>query len=77
MFYDLESNVKYALYESGYVRRLDGQAMYQLNKTHDGYKTTKYNGKEYTHYQKIRVLANPDEQLGIFVKSVVNWRNKA
>lgn len=77
MFNDPQSNVEYALYESGYVRRLDGQAMYQLNKTRMGIKTTTYKGKEYTHYQKIRVLANPDEQLGIFVKSVVNWRNRA
>lgn len=77
MFYDLESNVKYAMYESGYVRRLDGQTMYQLNKTRMGIKTTTYKGKEYTHYQKIRILANPNEQLGIFAKSVVNWRNKA
>jgi len=92
MFNDPESNVKYAMYESGYVRRLvpigncpwgnsqtinsKGHAMYQLNKTRDGFKTTTYKGKAYTSYQKIRILANPDEQLGIFAKSIVNWRNK-
>lgn len=91
MFNDPQSNVKYALYESGYVRRLipigktawgnsqtinsTGHAMYQLNKTRLGYKTTVYKEKEYTSYQKIRILANPEEQLRILVKSVVNWRN--
>lgn len=90
MFNDPESNVKYALYESGYIRRLIettgawsnsqtidgcGHLMYQLNKTRIGVKTRTYNGKEYTNYQKIRILANPDEQLGILAQSVVNWRN--
>jgi hypothetical protein len=92
MFNDPETNVKYAMYESGYVRRLTpigncpwgnsqtinerGHQMYQLNKTRHGVKTTTYNGKAYTCHQKIRILANPDEQLGIFAKSIVNYRNK-
>jgi hypothetical protein len=92
MFNDPESNVKYAMYESGYVRRLvpigrqpwgnsqtidsKGHAMYQLNKTRKEFKTTVYNGRTYTHYQTIRIKANPEEQLGIFAKSIVNWRNK-
>lgn len=91
MFNDPETNVKYAMYESGYVRRLiptgfpwsssqrvkdQMHQMYQLNKTRHGVKTTTYNGKAYTCRQKIRILANPDEQLGIFAKSIVNYRNK-
>ena len=88
MFNDPKTNVNYAMYESGYVRRLLPAmyergyvrrllpAMYQLNKTHDGYKTRTYNGKDYTTYQRIRIMANPDEQLGIFAKSIVNYRNK-
>ena len=95
MFNDPQTNVKYAMYESGYVRRLlpigncprgNSQtsgcvrrllpAVYQLNKTRDGYKTTTYKGKDYTTYQRIRIMANPDEQLGIFTKSIVNYRNK-
>ena len=91
MFNDPESNVKYALYESGYVRRLvpigrqpwgnsqtidsKGHAMYQLNKTH---KVTKHwkDHQGFTSYQTTeRILANPIEQLGILVQSVVNWRN--
>jgi len=92
MFNDPQSNVKYAMYESGYVRRLvplgncpwgnaqtingRGHAMYQLNKTTKDFKTTAYKGKTYTHYQTVRLLANPEEQLGIFAKSVVNYRNK-
>ena len=88
MFNDPETNVKYAMYESGYVRRFIPTSfhwspfqtvknqMYQLNKTRHGVKTTTYNGKAYTCHQKIRILANPDEQLGIFAKSIVNYRNK-
>lgn len=90
MFNDPDSNVKYALYESGYVRRLIGTTggwsnsqtidgcghqMYQLNKTTYGYKKTTYAGKTYTHYGKTRLLAQPIEQLGILAQSVVNWRN--
>jgi hypothetical protein len=92
MFNDPETNVKYAMYESGYVRRLlplgryfwgnsqtiggQGHQMYQLNKTRKDFKTTVYKGKSYTHYQTVRLLANPEEQLGILAKSVVNYRNK-
>jgi hypothetical protein len=92
MFNDPQSNVKYALYESGYVRRLTpldncpwgnsqtinerGHAMYQLNKVRKEWKqVTSYTGKTYSYYQNVRILANPEEQLGILVKSVVNWRN--
>ena len=91
MFNDPQTNVKYAMYESGYVRRLlptnyhwsssqyiqeQGHQMYQLNKTRKEFKTTVYKGKSYTHYQTVRLKANPEEQLGIFVKSIVNFRNK-
>lgn len=91
MFNDPQTNVKYAMYESGYIRRLvptsfhwsssqniqdQGHQMYQLNKTRKELKTTVYNGKSYTRYQTVRLLANPEEQLGILVKSVVNFRNK-
>ncbi len=50
--------------------------MYQLNKTSFGFKTTTFNGREYTSYQKIRIMANPEEQLGIMVKAIANWRNR-
>jgi len=91
MFNDPQTNVKYAMYESGYIRRLvptryhwsssqtiggSGHQMYQLNKTRKEFKTTVYNGKSYTHYHTVRLLANPEEQLGILAKSVVNYRNK-
>ena len=87
MFNDPQTNVKYAMYESGYVRRLvpigncpwgnsqtiqdRGHAMYQLNKTH---KVAQQ--KPYTYIMTKRIKANPEEQLGIFVKSIVNYRNK-
>jgi hypothetical protein len=91
MFNDPQTNVKYAMYESGYIRRLiptgfrwsssqtvkeQMHQMYQLNKTRKDFKTTVYNGRTYTHYQTIRIKANPEEQLGIFAKSIVNYRNK-
>lgn len=93
MFNDPQSNVKYAMYESGYVRRLvpigrqpwgnsqtidsKGHAMYQLNKTHKVTKHWKdHYGVSRSYQTTERILANPEEQLGIFAKSIVNWRNK-
>ena len=71
MFYDPRSRAKYALYESGYVRRLN-PAMYQLNKT----RKVTHQGSKYVYQMTERIKANPEEQLGIFVKSIVNYRNK-
>jgi hypothetical protein len=91
MFNDPQTNVKYAMYESGYVRRLlptrchwsssqtiqdQGHQMYQLNRVHKVNKTNTYQGKTYTYTMKERIKANPEEQLGILVKSIVNFRNK-
>ena len=85
MFNDPETNVKYAMYESGYVRRFIPTSfhwspfqtvknqMYQLNKTR---KVTHQTAKGYPCQMTERVKANPEEQLGIFVKSIVNYRNK-
>jgi hypothetical protein len=87
MFNDPQTNVKYAMYESGYIRRLiptgfrwsssqtvkeQMHQMYQLNKTH---KVT-HQGSRYTYQMTARIKANPEEQLGILVKSIVNYRNK-
>ena len=87
MFNDPQTNVKYAMYESGYIRRLiptgfrwsssqtvkeQMHQMYQLNKTH---KVT-HQGSGYTYQMTARIKANPEEQLGILVKSIVNYRNK-
>lgn len=88
MFNDPQTDAYYAIYESGYVRRfipsficepgaqkIDGvmHEMYQLNKVR---KTVVRfgDGNTYDHYK--RVLANPDEQLGILAKAVINRRNK-
>ena len=93
MFNDPRTNVKYAMYESGYIRRLvsigkchwgnsqtiqgRGHAMYQLNKTHKVTKHWKdHNGVSHSYQMTERIKANPEEQLGIFVKSIVNFRNK-
>ena len=87
MFNDPQTNVKYAMYESGYIRRLiptgfrwsssqtvkeQMHQMYQLNKTH---KVT-HQGSNYTYQMTARIKANPEKQLGILVKSIVNFRNK-
>jgi hypothetical protein len=75
MFYDPQTLSNYAMYESGYVRRIhknDWQTlMYQLNKTHK----VAQEGFGYTYIMTKRIKANPEEQLGIFVKSIVNYRN--
>jgi hypothetical protein len=73
-FYDPQGKCTYSLYESGYVRRsyyneyalFSHTNVYQLNRTRF---TQKSWGKS-----KQRILANPDEQLGIFTRSVINWR---
>ena len=87
MFNDPQTDVKYAMYESGYIRRLipvgyhwsnsqtideRGHQMYQLNKT----RKVPRSGPGWTFSSTERIKANPEEQLGIFVKSIVNFRNK-
>lgn len=82
IFHDPIRDCYYGLYESGYVRRhiitgwfwgasqcIDGKnvAGYQLNKT----KRYLINGRVAT----TRILANPDEQMAILVRSVLNYRN--
>jgi hypothetical protein len=90
MFNDPIGKVKYAMYESGYVRRLvpstiaqtpypnkSGYAMYQLNKViRNAHKSSIWNNKVYNYRGSQRVLSGPDEQLGILVKSVANWRKR-
>ena len=71
MFYDLKTDTRYAMYESGYVRRIHA-GIYQLNKTRKIKQTRSWGESTRTE----RILANPEEQLGIMVKSVVNWRNR-
>lgn len=75
-FYDPQGKCNYSLYESGYIRRsyYNEYAMfgghtniYQLNPV----KRTK---NRYNSYSTERILMNPNEQLGILVKSVINWR---
>ena len=91
MFNDPKSDVKYAMYESGYVRRLvpigncpwgnsqtingRGHAMYQLNRVvRNMHKSRTWNNQIYDYRGVHRILASPDEQLGILVKSVAIWR---
>jgi len=85
------SGVVYALYESGYCRRLvptnmhwgtadsiGGRrcAMYQLNRTAITEKVVVYAGKRYTHRGKERIMASPYEQLGICVAAIARWRSR-
>ncbi len=85
MFHDPETNVQYSLHESGYIRRhtsgyrhafmqKDPTYMYPLNKRTSWTKQSA-NGWKYrqtSSYQK----AHGDEQLGILVRAVLNYRNK-
>lgn len=91
MFEDRQTNTKYAMYESGYVRRFvpvgncpwgnsqtingKGHQMYQLNRViRNAHKSSIWNGKVYNYIGAHRVLSGPEEQLGILVKSVSNYR---
>lgn len=90
MYHDPYTKVIYALYESGYIRRLipsfgwgtsqtiggKTYAGYQLNKTCRETIQREYNGRIYEFEQKVRILANPMEQLGIVVAGIANYRQK-
>lgn len=83
MFWDPQTDVKYSLHESGYVRRYikrsfwgigeDGLEVategYQLNPTQKVYIPNR------TSKVAVRQLATPYEQLGIFTKAVIAYRN--
>ena len=83
MFWDPQTDVKYSLHESGYVRRYikpsiwgrrgDGLEVategYQLNPTQKVYVPNR------TDKRTVRLLATPYEQLGIFTKAVIAYRN--
>lgn len=80
-FFDKKTNVYYSLHQSGYVRRhivtgwTSGYKPYQLNDTVVTPITDK-KGKRTGIVTTKRILANPNEQLGIFAKAVINYRNK-
>lgn len=64
MFRDPETNTRYSLHESGYVRRhLPNTRAYQLNRVQHSRWSSPH-----------RLLAHGDEQLGIMVISVINYR---
>ena len=87
MFWDPQTEVKYSLHESGYVRRYIkpspwgeiGKGLevymegYQLNRTTKA--KTEPNANGYTREYTKRLLATPYEQLGIFTKAVITYRN--
>jgi hypothetical protein len=82
-FYDPETDTRYSLHESGYVRRhirtsdwMEEWKTYQLNRTTQA--TVIYvnsRGKEQSYDCTQRILATPDEQLAIFVRRVLSYRN--
>jgi hypothetical protein len=90
MYHDPYTKTIYALYESGYIRRLvpsfawgssqtignKTYAGYQLNKTRREIVQREYNGRIYEFEQKVRIMANPMEQLGIVTAAIANYRNK-
>ena len=86
-FYDPETDTRYSLHESGYVRRhirtsdwMSDWKTYQLNRTKQvnvKYHVKSRNGRmtEQSYDCTQRILANPDEQLAIFVRRVLTYRN--
>ena len=80
-FYDKKTNVYYSLHQSGYVRRhirmgwTSGYTPYQLNDTIVTPRLDK-KGIRTGLVTTERILANPNEQLGIFAKAVANYRSK-
>ncbi len=88
MFEDPRTNCRYALYESGYIRRLIKKheylgsgawskqstwGMYPLNRRVKEYRTY-LNGN--THIGQPYRLAENDEQMAIFVRAITNYRIK-
>jgi hypothetical protein len=83
IFWDPQTSVKYSLHESGYVRRwikpsiwgpkgdglTEATEAYQLNRTLKAYVPNR------TYKRTVRLLATPYEQLGIFTKAVIAYRN--
>jgi hypothetical protein len=90
LFRDPQTGCLYGFYESGYCRRLipsfvwgssetiggKNYAGYQLNKTEKQLVQYQHNGRVYECLQKVRILANPMEQLGIVTAAIANYRNK-
>jgi hypothetical protein len=85
MFLDPETGVKYAMHDSGYIRRHikgfrhsfmkeDPVYHYPLNKR-ASYIAPSTNGWNYRQ-NGTYMLAGPDEQLGILVRAVINYRKK-
>jgi len=83
IFWDPRTSVKYSLHESGYVRRwikpsiwgpkgdglVEATEAYQLNPTQKVWVPNR------TYKRTVRLLATPYEQLGIFTKAVIAYRN--
>lgn len=75
MFYDASTDTKYAIYETGYVRRFIRRSFY-FNLNQAGF----WNGyqlnpqiKTGIHITRINI-SNPDRLLGIMVRAVANYR---
>ena len=81
MFYDPETDVRYAMYETGYVRRFIKRSFYfnlYDSSMWNGYQLnpTFINKNQHGHKSTVRIpVLNPNEQLGIMVKAVINYRN--
>lgn len=86
MFYDDDTDTKYTISESGYVRRyIRGTysfqptwRAYQLNPTTQSkIPTHTYKGEQMYRTETIRhMVLDPNAQLGILVKAVINYREK-
>jgi hypothetical protein len=77
VFNDAKTNTQYAMYESGYVRRGVNGCWNRFSGSTASLRWYQLNRTERYHGRTARILAGPCEQLGILVKSVVNWREKS
>ena len=76
-FYDPHTDVKYAIYESGYIRRFIRKSVRGMQLEHVWNVWTGYqlNPQQNAFGRNERILIdNPNEQLGIMVRAIVNYR---
>jgi hypothetical protein len=79
MWHDPETDVKYAIYETGYIRRFFERYNYGYLYS-EGATATKWSGYQLNRQRKVnrrnvRELATtPDELLGMLVRAIVSYR---
>ena len=74
-FYDPQTDVKYAIYESGYIRRFIRKTVRGVAHGWNAWTGYQLNPQQNAFGRNERILIdNPNEQLGIMVRAIVNYR---